>query len=146
MYRSGRDAGSVCDTGRKSAWKRGEQRERAVPCHTSHHIPSDHPCSPLLHQPLHLQQPGAELQGSEHMWLSSNTGHALGMPEAKTNGSGRIRAGQHILEAQKHFLRILLLSCLSCLLTKNAEQNFGQVLLPFLRNTGINLPLFTKSC
>lgn len=144
MKRSGRDGGLVCDTGRKSAWKRGDQRAEREGSPMPH-IPSAHPCSPLLHQPLHLQQPGAELQGSEHMWLSSDTGHALGMPEAKTNKSGRIRAGQHISEEQKHLLRILLLSCLSCLLTKNAEQNFGRVLLPFLRNTGINLPSFTKS-
>lgn len=150
MHRSGRDAGLVCDTGKKSAWQRGKQGAVREGSPTPH-IPSDHPCSPSLHElevnsSLSIRsQPGAELQGSEQMWLSSKTGHGLAMPEAKTNKSGRIRAGQHILEVQKHLLRNLLLSCLSCLLTKNAEQNFGQLSLPFLRNTGINLPLFTKS-
>lgn len=58
-----------------------EQTERAVPRHTSHLT------IPLLHHLSICSQAGAELQGSEHMWLSSNTGHGLGMPEAKTNKS-----------------------------------------------------------
>lgn len=54
MYRSGRDAGSVCDTGKKSVWKRGEQRADKEGSPTPH-VPSDQPCSPLLHQAVHLQ-------------------------------------------------------------------------------------------
>lgn len=88
--------------GREESRESREQRERAVPRHTSHlTIPA-----PLCSTSLSIcRQPGAELQGSEHMWLSSNTGHGVGMLEAETNKSGRIRAGQHILEGQKHLLR-----------------------------------------
>lgn len=61
-----------------------EQTKRAVPHHTPHLTSPAPLCSTRLSI---CSQPGAELQGSEHMWLSSNTGHALGMPEAETDKS-----------------------------------------------------------